>query len=137
MKQGVKIDGVQQYNSHQESNILNIVKESDIYDIYSYAPFVNLEIENTPETHPKKLEFNIDKPETDMKKIGVNININDNKIDDMNDEEVVYSSDDLIADNHNNIEDHETQHERTNRNNSFYTLVDNKLQSSLYLEDLN
>ena len=34
-----------------------------------------------------------------------------------------------------NIENHETQHKQTNQNNSFYTLVDNKLQSSPDLED--
>ena len=64
MNQGVYTRGVQCYRSHQESILSNIVTESDIYENYSYAPCVNWEMEKTPETHPKKLEFNINKPET-------------------------------------------------------------------------
>ena len=37
MKQGVKIDGIQYYNTHQESILSDPVTESDIYDNYSYA----------------------------------------------------------------------------------------------------
>ena len=55
----------------------------------------------------------------------------------MNDKEVVHPSDDLTDDDYNNIEDHETQHKWTNRNNSFYILVDNELQTISYLEDQN
>ena len=98
---------------------------------------VNWEIEKTPKTYSKKLEFNIDKPETGLKKIDFNININDDVIDNMNNKEVVHPSDDLKDDEYNNIEDHETQHKWTNQNNRYYTLVDNKLQSSSHLEDLN
>ena len=127
INQGVKIDGVQYYNTHQESIQSNIVKESDIYNNYTYTSCVNWEIEKTPETHSKKLEFNIDKPETGLKEIDSNININNNQIDDMNNKEVVHTSDDLKACDYNNIEDNETQHKRTNRNNSYYTLVDDKL----------
>ena len=45
----------------------------------------------------------------------------------MNNKEAVHPSGDLTDDDYNNIEDHETQHERTNRNNDFYALVDTKL----------
>ena len=55
----------------------------------------------------------------------------------MNNKEAVHPSDDLIDDECSNIEDNETQHKRTNQNNSFYTLINNKLQSSPHLEDLN
>ena len=54
----------------------------------------------------------------------------------MNDDKVVHPNDDLTDDDYNNIEDHEIQQGQTNRN-SFYTLVDNKLQSSSHLEDPN
>ena len=37
----------------------------------------------------------------------------------MNNKEVVHPSDNLTDDDYSNIEDHETQHERTNRNNRF------------------
>ena len=55
----------------------------------------------------------------------------------MNKEQVVHPSDDLTNDDYNNIEDHGTHHQRTNQNNSFYTLVNNKLQSSSHLEEPN
>ena len=138
MNQRVNIDGVECYNTHQELILSDLVTESDIYDNYSDASCVDWEIEKTPETHPKKLEFNVKKPETGLKKIGSNINVNDNEIDDMNDEEAVHLSNDLTDYEYSNIEDHETQQERTNQNNSFYTLVDNELaQSSPHIEDLN
>ena len=41
MQHGVKTDGVQYYNTHQESIILNLVTESNIYNNYSYASCVN------------------------------------------------------------------------------------------------
>ena len=39
MKQGVKPDGIQYYNTNQESILLDLVTESDIYHSYSYASF--------------------------------------------------------------------------------------------------
>ena len=74
---------------------MDLVTESEIYNNYSYASCVNREIEKIPEAHPKKLEFNIDKPETGLKKIDFNININDDKINDMNKEKVVHPSEDI------------------------------------------
>ena len=98
--------GVKFYNTHQELILSNIVKESDIYNNYNYTSYVNWEIEKTPETHPKNLEFNIDKYGSGLKKIDFYINVNDNEIDDVNDNKV---SDDLTANDYSNIEDHEIQ----------------------------
>ena len=78
----MKTADVQYYNIHQELILSNIVTESDIYNNYSYTSCVNWEIEKTPETHPKKLEFNIDKPDTGLKKIDFNLIVidDDNEI---------------------------------------------------------
>ena len=103
MNQGVYTRGVQYYISHQESILLNIATESDIYDNYNYISCVNWEIEKTPETHPKKLEFNINKPETGLKKIDFNIIVNNDEVDDMNDDKIVHPSDDLADDNYHNV----------------------------------
>ena len=107
--------------------LLYTVTGSDTYDNYSYTSCIDWEIEKSPEAHQKKLEFYIDKPETGLKKIDFNINVNDDETDDMNDEEAIYPSDDIIDDDYNTIEYHGTQHKQTNRNNTFYTLVDNEL----------
>ena len=128
--------GVQYYRSHQELIPSNIVTESDIYDSYSYASCANWEIEKTPETHPKKLEFNIDKPKTGLKKIDFNIIVDNDEIGDMNDDKIVHPSDDLADDVYNNIDYHNVQQEQTNHN-SLYTLADNELQLSSDLEDPN
>ena len=135
--QGVNTAGIQFYITHQESVLLDIVTKNNIYNNYSHTSYVDWKIEKTTEAHPKKLELNINKSETDLKKIDFNINVNDNEINDMNDEEAVHSSNDLTNDGYNNIEDNETQLERTNRNNSFYNLVDKEVQSSPLLEDRN
>ena len=127
MNQGVKTDSIQCYNTHQESILFDLVTESIIYNNYSHESCVDWEIEKTSKAHPKKLEFNINKPEINLKKIDFNMNVNDNKIDDMNDEEAIYPSDDITDDDYNTIAYHETQHKQTNRNNIFYTLVDNEL----------
>ena len=50
----------------------------------------------------------------------------------MNNKEAVCPSDD-----NSNVEDHGTQHEWINQNNSLYTLVQNELQASPQLEDHN
>ena len=110
INQEVKTDNIQYYNIYQELILLNLVAESGIYNNYSYASCVDLESEKTPDSQPKKLEFNIDKSEIDLKKIDFNINISDNEIDDINDKETVHSSDDLTDDDYSNIEDHENQH---------------------------
>ena len=62
--QGVKMADDQCHNTHQESILSNTVTECDIYNKHSYTSRINWDFEKTPETHSKKLEFNIDKPET-------------------------------------------------------------------------
>ena len=81
----------------------NIVIESDIYNNYSYTSCVNWDIEKTPETHQKKLEFNIHKPEIGLKKIDFNIITNNYEINDMNDNKIVYPSDNLTNDVYSHI----------------------------------
>ena len=55
----------------------------------------------------------------------------------MNDQEAVHQSSDLTDDNNSNIKEHETQHKKINWNISFYTIVENQIQSSHQLEDQN
>ena len=98
-----------------------MVTENDIYDNYSYVSIADWEIKKTLEAHLKKLEFNIDKPEIDLKKVGFNMNVIDNEINDKNYKEAVHPSDDLTDDDYRNIEDHETQHQRYNRDNNIYS----------------
>ena len=129
-------EGVQCYSSHQESILSNIVTESYIYDNYSYASSVNWEIEKAPETHLKKLEFNIDKLETGLKKINFDTIANNNEIDDMNDNKIVHPSDDLADDVYDNINYHNVQQEQT-IHNRLYTLANNEVQLRSDLEDLN
>ena len=130
----------QYYITHKKSilsnTVLNTVTENDIYNNYSYTSCVAWEIEKTPETHLKKLEFNIDKPEIGLKKIDVNIITNNDEIDNMNNNKLFYSSDNLTNDmysntNHQNIQQEQTTH------NSVYTLANYKLKLSSDLEDPN
>ena len=104
-----------------------VVTESDIYNNYRYASFVDWEIEKTTEANPMKIKFNIDKPKTDMKKIDFNININvngnGNEINHMNNKEAIHPSGELTDDDFSNIVDHKTQHERINQNNIFILLL--------------
>ena len=109
---------------------------SDIYNNYSYTSRINWEIEKTPEPDSKIIEFNIDKPETGLKKIDFNIITNNDEIDDMNNNEMVHPSDDLTDDMYNNI-DHQTTQQKETNHNSLYTLADNEIQSSSNLEDQN
>ena len=53
--QGVKTDGIQCYNTHQESIILDLVTESDIYNNYSHTSFVDWEIQKISEAHHENL----------------------------------------------------------------------------------
>ena len=92
---------------------MDLVAENNIYNNYSHTSYVDWKIERTTEAHPKKLEFNINKPETGLKKIDFNINVNDDEIDDMNDKEAVHSSNDLVDEECSNIEKNKTQHKGT------------------------
>ena len=68
-KQKVKPDSIQCYNIHLESILSDLFTESDIYYNYSHTSFADWDIEKTPETNPKKLQFNIDKSKIDLKQI--------------------------------------------------------------------
>ena len=121
INQGVKTTNNQYYITHQKSILLNTVTESDIYNNYSYTSCVNWEIEKTPETSSKKLEFNMNKPETGLKKIDFNIITNNNEIDDMNDDNMIYHSDNLLNDVYSNTNHKNVQQEPTTYN-SLYPL---------------
>ena len=136
INQGVKTTYIHYYNTDQEQILSNIVTESDIYYNYSYNSCVNWEIEKTPENHSKKLQFDINKPETGLKKIDFNIIGNNNEIDDMNDNIIIHPSVDLADDVCSNINHHNIQQEQTNHN-IVYILANNKLQLSSNLENLN
>ena len=105
----MKTTNDQYYITHQKSIISNTVTESDIYNNYSYTSCVNWEIEKTSETPSKKLEFNIDKPETGLKKIDFNIITNNDEINVMNNNKMDFYSNTLTNDmysntNHKNIQ---------------------------------
>ena len=109
INQGVKTTNDRYYNTHQKSILSNSVTESDIYDNYSYTSCLNWEIEKTSETPSKKLEFNINKPETGLKKIDSNNITNNNGIDDMNDNKMDCHCDNPTNDvysntNHKNVQ---------------------------------
>ena len=103
INQGVKTTNDGYYNTHQKSILSNTVTESDIYDNYIYILCVNWEIEKTPETPLKKLDFNIDKPETGLKKIDFNIITTNDEINDMNNNKMVWHSDNPTNDVYSNI----------------------------------
>ena len=81
-----------------------------------------LEIEKTPETPLKKLEFNTDKPETSLKKIYFNIITTNDEFNDMNDDKIVYHSENPTNDVESNTNHQNVQQERTNHN-SLYPLA--------------
>ena len=90
INQRVKTTNNRYYNTHQKSILLNTVTESDIYNNYSYTSCVNWEIEKISETPSKKLEFNIKKPETSLKKTDFNIITNNDEINDMSNNKMDY-----------------------------------------------
>ena len=99
------------YNTHQKSILSNTVTESDIYNNYSYTLCVNWEIEKTSETPSKKLEFNINNPETGLKKKDSNIITNNNEIDDMNDDKIYCHCNNPTNDVYSNINHKNVQQE--------------------------
>ena len=109
---------------------MNLFTASNICNNDSYAAYTDWEIEKTSEANQKKWKYNINNPETCWKKIYFNIKVNDNEIDNINNKEAIHPSGDLTDDNNSNIGDYGTKHKQINRNNSFYTLVENKLQPS-------
>ena len=109
INQGVKTTNDQYYITHQKSIISNIVTENDIYDNYSYTSCVDWESKKTPETPSKKLEFNIAKPKTGLKKIDFNFITNNDEFDDMIDNQMDCHCDNPTNDvysntNHKNVQ---------------------------------
>ena len=77
---------------------------------------MNWKIEKIPKTLSKKLEFNINKPETGLKNIDINIITNNDEIDDMNDNKMVCHSDNPMNDVYSNINHKNVKQERTTYN---------------------
>ena len=95
---------------------------------------MNWEIEKTPETPSKKLEFNIDKSETGLRNTDFNSITNNDEIDDMNNDKMVCHSDNPTSDMYNNINHKNAQQERTTHN-SLYLLANSELHLNYNLED--
>ena len=81
------------------------------------------------------MEFNIDKPETSLKKTDFNIITNKDEINDMNDNKMDCHCDNLTNDvysktNHKNVQQEQVTH------NSLYRLTNSDLQLNYGLEDL-
>ena len=136
MKEWGRATNDQYYITHQTLILSNTVTESHIYNNYSYTSCVNWEIEKTPETPLKKLEFNIDKPETGPKKIDFNSIINNYEIHDMNNNKMVCPSNNIANDVYSNTNQQNLQQEQATHN-SLYTLANYKLQLNSDLEDPN
>ena len=92
------------------------------------------EIEKTSETPLKKLESNIDKPETGLMKIDFNIITNNNEIDDMNNNKMDCHSNNPSNDVYSNINHKNVQQELTIYS-SLYRLANSELQLNYDLED--
>ena len=92
------------------------------------------EIEKTSETPSKKLELNIDKPETGLKKIDFIIIRNNDEIYNMNDDKMVCHSDNPTNDVYSKI-DHSNVHQERTTHNSVYPLANSELQLNYDLED--
>ena len=124
----------QYYNTHQKSILSNTVIEINIYDNYSYTSCGNWEIKKTYETPSKKLEFNINKPETGLKKSDFNIITNNNEINDMNNNKMDCHYNNPTNDIYSNIYHKHIQYEQTTHN-SLYRLTNSKLQLNYDPED--
>ena len=115
MKQELTPDGIQYYQTHHKLFLLDLFPNGNIYDNDSYVFYADWKIEKTPEANPKKLKLSINKPETNLKKIDFNINVNNDEIDDKNHKEATHPGYDLTDDNDNNIEHYGAQHKRINQ----------------------
>ena len=122
----------------QDTTRINSIEYSyknDICDNCSYTSCITWKIKKTPETHSKKVEFNINKPGTSLKKTNLNIINNFDEIDDKNNDIRDHFSNNLTDDMYNNIDHLNVDQIQTNHN-SLYTIADNKLQLSSDLEDI-
>ena len=122
------------YNTHQKSILSNTLTENNIYNNYNYTSCVNWEIEKTSETPLKKLEFNIDKPETGLRKTDFIIITNNHEIDNMNDDKMDWHCNNPTNDVYSNI-NHKSVQQEQNTHNSLYHLTNFELQLNYDLED--
>ena len=123
VKQEVTPDEIQFHNIHHELSLSNLFTNIDLYEDDSYASYTDWKIEKELDTDLKKLVFNID--------------VEDNKIADLNKEDIIHLKDGLPDDNNTDIKDSRVQHNQDDRYNRFCTLVENKLQPSHQLEGQN
>ena len=92
-----------------ESILLDLFVDNHLYDNDSYASDTDLK--------------NGKKPETGLKKIEFDINVNDNEIDDLNNKAKVHIKDSLADDNSTNIEYSGVQHKQDDQHNHFLLLL--------------
>ena len=93
---------------------MDLFVDNDLYDNESCAAANDWKIGKKPETYLKKIEFDI--------------NINGNGINNLNNKDVNHLNDSLSDDNNTDIEDSGVQHKQDDQHNGFCALVENKLQ---------
>ena len=90
-KQEVTLASIQFHKIHHESILLDLFSDNDLYDNDNYAFDADWKIGK--------------KPETDLKKIVFDINVNNNEINDLNNKDTLHLKDGLADDNNAGIED--------------------------------
>ena len=115
-KQEVIPDRIQFHNIHYKSILLDLFAKNCLYGNDSYRSDADWKIGKEPEKDLKKIEFNI--------------NVDNNKINDMNNEDAVHLKHDLADDNNKDIEDSGFQHKQDDQHNRFCAPVKNRLQPS-------
>ena len=83
-------------NIHHESVLLDLFINNDTYDDDSYTSDADWKVGK--------------KPKTDLKKIVFDINVDDKKIDDLNNKDAIYLKDGLADDDNTDIGDSGVQH---------------------------
>ena len=87
-------DSIPQFTSQSISS--NLFADNDLYDNDNYESDADLKIGKEPETDLKQIEFNID--------------VNNNEINDLNNKDAVHLKDGLADDTNIDIEDSGIQH---------------------------
>ena len=90
-KQEVTLDGIQFCNIHHKSILLDLFVDNDLYDDNIYVSDAEQKITKKPGIDPKKIEFNID--------------VNNNKMDDLYNKGEIHLNDGLADDKNIDIED--------------------------------
>ena len=115
-KREVTPDGIQFRNIHHKSIILGLFVDNDLDNNDSYASDADHKIRREPETDLKKIEFNID--------------VKDDKINDLNNKDTVHFKDGLADDKNTDIKGSGVQYKQDARRNRCCTPVKNELQLS-------